>query len=88
LPPWDFRIVPVVAPKEAAGLGDFRKEAQRLEQFGICRFVYAHSRFQGEGAAREIVAAAELALRYLGAGYRPDAVVINRGGGAVNTSHG
>jgi exodeoxyribonuclease VII large subunit len=84
LPPWDFRIVLVVAPQEAAGLGNFRKEVQRLEQFGICRFVYALSRFQGEGAAREIVAAAELALRYLGAGDRPDAIVIIRGGGAVN----
>lgn len=82
--PWDYRIVLVVAPQEAAGLGDFRKEAERLEQFGICRFVYAHSRFQGEGAAREVVAAASTALRELGEAERPDAIVIIRGGGAVN----
>ncbi|MDQ0056913.1 exodeoxyribonuclease VII large subunit [Variovorax boronicumulans] len=83
-PPWDYRVVLVVAPQEAAGLGDFRKEAERLEQFGICRFIYAHSRFQGEGAAREVVAAASAALRGLGEADRPDAIVIIRGGGAVN----
>lgn len=83
-PPWDFQLVLVIAPQDAAGLGDFRKEAQRLEQFGICRFVYAHSRFQGEGAAREIVSAAERALGELGPGERPDAIAIIRGGGAVN----
>jgi exodeoxyribonuclease VII large subunit len=82
--PWDYRVVLVVAPQEAAGLGDFRKEAERLEQFGICRFVYAHSRFQGEGAAREVVAAASAALRDLGDAEGPDAIVIIRGGGAVN----
>ena len=55
--PWDFTSVVVVAPHEAAGLGDFRKESDRLAQYGICRFAYAHSRFHGEGAAREIIAA-------------------------------
>jgi exodeoxyribonuclease VII large subunit len=83
-PPWDYSVVLVVAPQDAAGLGDFRKEAERLERFGICRFVYAHSRFQGEGAAREVVAAASKALRELEEAARPDAIVIIRGGGAVN----
>lgn len=83
-PPWDYSVILVVAPQEAAGLGDFRKEAERLERFGICRFVYAHSRFQGEGAAREVVAAASKALRELEEAERPDAIVIIRGGGAVN----
>jgi len=80
--PWDYRLVLVVAPPEAAGLGDFQKEAERLSRFGLCRFVYAHSRFQGEGAAREIVLAASTALRAMTV--QPDAVVILRGGGAVN----
>lgn len=80
-PPWDYRLVLVVAPQEAAGLGDFQKEAERLSRFGLCRFVYAHSRFQGEGAAREIVAAATAALQDIDP---PDAIVILRGGGAVN----
>lgn len=110
-PPWDYRLVLVLAPQDAAGLGDFRKEAERLAGFGICRFIYAHSRFQGEGAAREIVAAAMAALRQMGSagggtgratepdeegrsgggagwgeggGGIPDAIVIIRGGGAVN----
>ena len=69
-PPWDYRLVLVVAPPEAAGLGDFKKEAERLACFGVCRFVYAHSRFQGEGAAREIVAAAKAALQEISRGER------------------
>jgi exodeoxyribonuclease VII large subunit len=52
--PWDYNAVLVIAPQGAAGLGDFQGEAQRLERFGIGSFTYAHSRFQGEGAAAEI----------------------------------
>lgn len=84
-PPWDFTSVLVVAPHEAAGLGDFRKESDRLAQYGICRFTYVHSRFQGEGAAREIIAALTQALDECAAAEdMPDAIVIIRGGGAVN----
>ncbi|MBV7427335.1 MULTISPECIES: exodeoxyribonuclease VII large subunit [unclassified Acidovorax] len=83
-PPWDYRCVLVVAPEDAAGLGDFRKESERLERFGVCRFVYAHSRFQGEGAAREIVSAIVRALEALPKGAPPDAIALIRGGGAVN----
>ena len=83
-PPWDYRCVLVVAPEDAAGLGDFRKESERLERFGVCRFVYAHSRFQGEGAAREIVSAMVRALKTFPKGAPPDAIALIRGGGAVN----
>lgn len=83
-PPWDYRCVLVVAPEDAAGLGDFRKESERLERFGVCRFVYAHSRFQGEGAAREIVSAMVQALEAFPKGAPPDAIALIRGGGAVN----
>lgn len=84
-PPWDFTSVLVVAPHEAAGLGDFRKESDRLADFGLCRFAYVHSRFQGEGAAREIIAALTDALDACAAADdMPDAIVIIRGGGAVN----
>ncbi|MFA7439288.1 exodeoxyribonuclease VII large subunit [Castellaniella sp.] len=79
--PWDYRIVLVLAPVQGAGLGDFRAEAQRLEAFGICRFIYASSRFQGEGAAAEILTALGQALDRMDTA--PDAVVIIRGGGAV-----
>ena len=84
--PWDFNAVLVVAPQNAAGLGDFQAEASRLERLGICRFVYAQSRFQGEGAPGEIrtVLLAALATWQASAQPRPDAVVIIRGGGAVN----
>ena len=83
--PWDFNAVLVVAPEGGAGLGDFQAEAQRLEAFGLCRFTYALSRFQGEGAAREICDCLQAALSAWPAGVdQLDAVVIIRGGGAVN----
>ncbi len=81
--PWDYNAVLVIAPQGAAGLGDFQAEARRLERLGICRFVYATSRFQGEGAAQEIRSVLQQALATW-AGDLPDAVVIIRGGGAVN----
>ena len=81
--PWDYNAILVIAPQGAAGLGDFQAEAQRLERFGICRFVYAHSRFQGEGAPQEIRQTLLTALERW-SGRAPDAVVIIRGGGAVN----
>jgi exodeoxyribonuclease VII large subunit len=84
--PWDYNAVLVVAPQEAAGLGDFRAEAERLQALGICEFVYVVSRFQGEGAAAEIRAAMLAALSgWRGHGGKaPDALVLIRGGGAVN----
>lgn len=84
--PWDFNAVLVVAPEGGAGLGDFQAEANRLEKFGVCRFFYAYSRFQGEGAAKEICDALQMAVSQWTRqnGDRPDAVVIIRGGGAVN----
>lgn len=84
--PWDYRHVLVIAPEGAAGLGDFQAEAARLQAAGVCQFLYAFSRFQGEGAAREIVAALQVSLEQirLNHPWEPDAVVIIRGGGAVN----
>jgi exodeoxyribonuclease VII large subunit len=79
--PWDFNAVLVIAPAQAAGLGDFEAEARRLSNAGVCRFVYVASRFQG--AAGEICAAAKAALRDWRDG-RPDVLVLIRGGGAVN----
>jgi exodeoxyribonuclease VII large subunit len=81
--PWDFNAVLVIAPAQAAGLGDFEAEARRLSNAGVCRFLYVASRFQGEGAAGEICAAAKAALRDWHDGL-PDALVLIRGGGAVN----
>jgi exodeoxyribonuclease VII large subunit len=82
--PWDFNAVLVVAPERAAGLGDFAKEAQRLQAHGVCEFSYIHSRFQGEGAAGEIAEAIRGGLRTWSGAFLPDAVVIIRGGGSVS----
>jgi len=83
---WDFNAVLVVAPESAAGLGDFQAEAKRVESHAVCRFVYVHSRFQGEGAAQQIRKALldGLATWHDANVSPPDAVVIIRGGGAVN----
>ena len=84
--PWDYNAVLVVAPDGAAGLGDFKAESERLAAFGVCEFVYISSRFQGEGAAAEIVEGLLAALERWTESHdvNPDAVVIIRGGGAVN----
>lgn len=84
--PWDYRVVLVVAPPNAAGLGDFQVEADRLSRAQVCEFVYHHCRFQGEGAAAEIRETLQAALAEWQArhGLWPDAVVLIRGGGAVN----
>ncbi len=84
--PWDFNSVLVVAPAGGAGLGDFQAEANRLEKFGICQFTYVFSRFQGESAAKEIGDALQVTLQNFETNgtNHPDAIVIIRGGGAVN----
>lgn len=83
---WDYRRVLVVAPEGGAGLGDFSAEAARLDSFGLCQFLYAYSRFQGEGAANQIRQELFSALEQirLNHPWLPDAIVILRGGGAVN----
>lgn len=82
--PWDFQRVLVLAPQGAAGLGDFQAEADRLQSFGLCQFTYCFSRFQGEGAAGEMKAALLQAFSSWALPHAGDAVVIIRGGGAVN----
>lgn len=83
-PPWDFESVLVVAPERGAGLGDFAKEAERLQRHGVCSFSYVHSRFQGDGAAHDIVQALRAALASWSGPALPDAIALIRGGGAVN----
>jgi exodeoxyribonuclease VII large subunit len=84
--PWDYTRVLVIAPEGGAGLGDFQAEASRLESHGVCHFTYAFSLFQGDGAAQQIRMAMLSALEQirLNHNWLPDAVVIIRGGGAVN----
>jgi exodeoxyribonuclease VII large subunit len=83
--PTDFFRILVISPSGAAGLGDFRREADALQRMGICTFIYQDSRFQGEGAASEIASAFRANLN---AAHRAfDAIVLIRGGGAATDLH-
>lgn len=83
--PFDIRHVIVIAPENAAGLGDFRAEADRLAQAEACRFYYHHATFQGNHAPTEIRTAVSHAIHefYHAHAHHADLLVIIRGGGAV-----
>lgn len=79
-PPEDFFRLAVIAPAEAAGLGDFRTEADHIASLGLCEFAYFHASFQGETAGDQIVDAMALVV----AAHKArnfDALIILRGGG-------
>jgi exodeoxyribonuclease VII large subunit len=80
--PKDFHRLVVLAPEQAAGLGDFRKVADLLQASGICEFTYVHSPFQGDSAmelmARKIE---QIGIRMQSNEEGFDALVIIRGGG-------
>ena len=84
--PFDIQNVLVIAPENAAGLGDFKKDADALDQAGVCHFVYHTATFQGNTAATSISEALANALRQWAKDLstQPDLIVIIRGGGAVN----
>ncbi|MCT8090863.1 exodeoxyribonuclease VII large subunit [Acinetobacter sp. C_4_1] len=84
--PFDLQNVLVIAPENAAGLGDFKKDADALAQAGVCHFVYHAATFQGNTAPGSIMQALASALRQWAQAYQsaPDLIVIIRGGGAVN----
>lgn len=85
-PPFDIENVLVIAPENAAGLGDFRKDADALDKAGVCHFVYHTATFQGNTAANSIMDSLSSGLRQWAKDYAvpPDLIVIIRGGGAVN----
>lgn len=84
--PFDIQNVLVIAPENAAGMGDFKKDADALDQAGVCHFVYHTATFQGNTAATSISEALANALRQWAKDLNtpPDLIVIIRGGGAVN----
>ncbi|MCW8039351.1 MULTISPECIES: exodeoxyribonuclease VII large subunit [Acinetobacter] len=84
--PFDIQHVLVIAPEQAAGLGDFKKDADALQQAGVCEFVYHSATFQGNTAAQSIISALGQGLRQWASDFTspPDLIVIIRGGGAVN----
>nr|WP_183987750.1 exodeoxyribonuclease VII large subunit [Deinobacterium chartae] len=81
--PADFARVAVISPRSAAGLGDFREEADRLEAAGLCRFSYFEALFQGREAAASLKEALE-DVTFQHALEAFDAVVLIRGGGAAS----
>lgn len=85
-PPFDIQNVLVIAPENAAGLGDFKKDADTLQKAGVCNFVYHSATFQGNTAALSIAESLSNALRQWAKEFSsaPDLIVIIRGGGAVN----
>ncbi|OTG82173.1 exodeoxyribonuclease VII large subunit [Acinetobacter sp. ANC 4648] len=84
--PFDLQNVLVIAPENAAGLGDFKKDADALDKAGVCHFVYHTATFQGNIAAASITESLSTALRQWASSFKtaPDLIVIIRGGGAVN----
>lgn len=84
--PFDIQHVLVIAPEQAAGLGDFKKDADALQQAGVCEFFYHSATFQGNTAAQSIMSALGQGLRQWASDFTspPDLIVIIRGGGAVN----
>lgn len=79
--PQDFDRLAVISPAEAAGLGDFRREIDRLEAAGLLRPVYLTAIFQGREASASLQAAIAQA-RDLHAAEPLDALILIRGGGA------
>lgn len=84
--PFDIQNVLVIAPENAAGLGDFKKDADALDKAGVCHFVYHNATFQGNTAAVSIINSLGDGLRQWAKAFNaaPDLIVIIRGGGAVN----
>ncbi|PYE55276.1 exodeoxyribonuclease VII large subunit [Deinococcus yavapaiensis] len=80
--PRDFTRVAVMSPRNAAGLGDFRREADRLAAARACDFVYFEATFQGREAPKSLLRAlADVTLEHAREPF--DALVVVRGGGAT-----
>lgn len=79
--PKDFYRVAVIAPPSAAGLGDFRADADLLVKSKLCEFKYFYSTFQGDNVEKEMLGAFDAFLA-LHQSNHFDALIIIRGGGA------
>lgn len=84
--PFDIQNVLVIAPENAAGLGDFKKDADALDHAGVCHFVYHNATFQGSTAPSSIRDALAQGLKQWVKDFElpPDLIVFIRGGGSVN----
>ncbi len=75
----EFCNVAVIAPPQAAGLGDFKSQANILTTLGLCEFHYYSASFQGQNTVTEI----PHAFKSVNQAHKQfDAVVMIRGGGA------
>lgn len=84
--PFDIHNVLVIAPANAAGLGDFKRDADILEKTGVCNFAYHTATFQGNTAVASIIESLINSLKQWASQSKipPDLIVILRGGGSVN----
>ncbi|WP_347456532.1 exodeoxyribonuclease VII large subunit [Acinetobacter thermotolerans] len=84
--PFDLNRILVIAPENAAGLGDFKKDADALAAAQVCEFIYHSATFQGNTAPQSIRQSLAQGLKQWAEDYAtaPDLIVIIRGGGAVN----
>ncbi|MFV5492180.1 exodeoxyribonuclease VII large subunit [Acinetobacter sp. ASP199] len=83
--PFDLNRILVIAPENAAGLGDFKKDADALADAQVCEFIYHTATFQGNTAPQSIRQSLAQGLKQWAEDYAtaPDLIVIIRGGGAV-----
>ena len=72
----------MISPETSAGLGDFRREADLLNEAGLCEFHFFQATFQGVEAPSSIQGAVLKALAAHKTGAF-DLLVVIRGGGAV-----
>lgn len=82
--PTDFTKIAVIAPSEAAGLGDFKKDADILEKYSLCKFDYYPAIFQGKETEKSVTSAIIAALSKSDT---YDALIVIRGGGAKTDLH-
>lgn len=81
--PKHFKRLAVLSPKNAAGLGDFKAEADLMEKYGLCRFSYFTAKFEGDGVEESITSA--LKEIYESGVNNYDALVFIRGGGSTSS---
>ncbi len=79
--PRGFWRVAVVSPHEAAGLADFKRDADMLADAGVCDFEYFSAVFQGAGCS-ESIRGALLQVHERNQEECFDLVCVIRGGGA------
>tara|TARA_B100000700_G_scaffold267699_1_gene307768 strand:+ start:36923 stop:38332 length:1410 start_codon:yes stop_codon:yes gene_type:complete len=81
--PFHYDNVAVLSPKNAAGLGDFKSEADLMQKHGICNFNYFTAKFEGNNVEDSITTA--LKEIYESGIEKYDALVFIRGGGSTSS---